>query len=261
MRRNARSWRPIASVVAAHGLRRGSRPRTGSVGIVGLGRIGQRIAEKCASLGMPVGYYGRSRRVDSPYAFHDDLLGLAAASDVLVLACAVTEHTPHIVDRDVLAMLGPDGILVNISRGAVVDEAALIDALERKTLGGAALDVFASEPHLLSFAEDEQKSAEFLSVSPNGKIPAIVDPDGPGGAPLALFESGAILLYLAEKTGRFMPTDPIERWEAMQWLMFQVGGVGPMVGQCGFSTNSPEKSMRTSGRATATRQRQRACWA
>jgi len=104
---------------------------------------------------MPVGYYGRSRRVDSPYAFHDDLLGLAAASDVLVLACAVTEHTPHIVDRDVLAMLGPDGILVNISRGAVVDEAALIDALERKTLGGAALDVFASEPdfdpRLLSF--------------------------------------------------------------------------------------------------------------
>ena len=113
----------------------------------------------------------------------------------------------------------------------------------------------------LPFAEDEQKSAEFLSVSPNGKIPAIVDPDGPGGAPLALFESGAILLYLAEKTGRFMPTDPIERWEAMQWLMFQVGGVGPMVGQFGFSTNSPAKTMRTSGRATATRRRQRACWA
>jgi len=90
------------------------------------------------------------------------------------------------------------------------------------------------EAHLVSFAEDEQKSAEFLSVNPNGKIPAIVDPDGPGGAPLALFESGAILLYLAEKTGRFMPTDPIERWEAMQWLMFQVGGVGPMVGQFGF---------------------------
>lgn len=90
------------------------------------------------------------------------------------------------------------------------------------------------EAHLVSFAEDAQKSPEFLSISPNGKIPAMVDPDGPGGKPIAIFESGAILLYLAEKTGQFMPTDPVERWEAIQWLMFQIGGVGPMVGQLGF---------------------------
>ena len=122
------------------------RVSTRRIGIVGLGRIGQRIAEKCASLGMPVGYYGRTRRAESPHAFHDSIIGLAAASDVLVLACAVTEQTRHIVDRDVLAALGPEGIVVNIARGAVVDEAALIDALQRKTLGGAALDVFASEP-------------------------------------------------------------------------------------------------------------------
>lgn len=90
------------------------------------------------------------------------------------------------------------------------------------------------EAHLVPFAEDAQKSPEFLSVSPNGKIPAILDPDGPGGAPFALSESGAILLYVAEKTGLLMPTDPVERWEAMQWLMFQMGGVGPMFGQLGF---------------------------
>ncbi|MCW2367632.1 GST-like protein [Sphingobium sp. B7D2B] len=90
------------------------------------------------------------------------------------------------------------------------------------------------EAHLVAFSTDEQKSPEFLSISPNGKIPAIVDPSGPGGAPIALFESGAILLYLAEKTGQFMPTDASGRWEALQWLMFQVGGVGPTVGQLGF---------------------------
>jgi GST-like protein len=90
------------------------------------------------------------------------------------------------------------------------------------------------EAHPVSFSEDAQKSEEFLTVNPNGKIPAIVDPQGPGGAPLAVFESGAILLYLAEKTGQFMPTDPVERWEAIQWLMFQMGGVGPTVGQLGF---------------------------
>ena len=90
------------------------------------------------------------------------------------------------------------------------------------------------EAHLVSFGEDAQKTPEFLSINPNGKIPAIVDPDGPGGKPIAIFESGAILLYLAQKTGQFMPTDPVERWEAIQWLMFQMGGVGPMVGQLGF---------------------------
>ena len=92
----------------------------------------------------------------------------------------------------------------------------------------------AYEPHLVDFAKDDQKTPEFESLNPNGKIPAILDPDGPGGTPLALFESGAILLYLAEKTGQFLPSDPVARLEAIQWVMFQMGGVGPMFGQMGF---------------------------
>ncbi len=90
------------------------------------------------------------------------------------------------------------------------------------------------EPHLVDFATDDQKSAEFVSLNPNGKIPAMIDPDGPGGEPIGLFESGAILLYLADKTGKFIPADPAGRWHAIQWVMFQMGGVGPMFGQLGF---------------------------
>ena len=90
------------------------------------------------------------------------------------------------------------------------------------------------EPHLVRFDRNEQLSPEFLSVNPNNKIPVILDPQGPGGKPLVLFESGAILVYLAEKTGRFMPTDPAGRYHTLQWLMFQMGGVGPMFGQLGF---------------------------
>jgi GST-like protein len=90
------------------------------------------------------------------------------------------------------------------------------------------------EVHRVDFEQQDQMSPEFLSLNPNNKIPAILDPDGPGGRPLALFESGAILLYLAEKTGRFLPADPARRWHAVQWLMFQMGGVGPMFGQVGF---------------------------
>ncbi len=90
------------------------------------------------------------------------------------------------------------------------------------------------EPHLVSFERNEQTSPEFLSLNPNNKIPAILDPEGPGGQPLALFESGAILLYLAEKTGRFLPADPAARYQTIQWLMFQMGGIGPMFGQLGF---------------------------
>ena len=90
------------------------------------------------------------------------------------------------------------------------------------------------EPHPVDFATDEQHSPEFESLNPNGKIPAILDPNGPGGQPLALFESGAILLYLAEKTGKFLPADPVLRLQAIQWVMFQMGGVGPMFGQLGF---------------------------
>jgi GST-like protein len=90
------------------------------------------------------------------------------------------------------------------------------------------------EPHLVDFDKDDQKTPEFLSLNPNGKIPAIIDPDGPGGKPLGLFESGAILQYLAEKTGRLIPVDAARRWEAIQWLHFQMGGVGPMFGQLGY---------------------------
>jgi GST-like protein len=90
------------------------------------------------------------------------------------------------------------------------------------------------EPHLVSFDRNDQLSPEFLSLNPNNKIPAVLDPNGPGGRPLALFESGAILVYLAEKTGRLLPTDPAARYQALQWLMFQMGGVGPMFGQLGF---------------------------
>ena len=90
------------------------------------------------------------------------------------------------------------------------------------------------EPHRVDFEKKEQLSPEFLSISPNNKIPAILDPNGPGGMPLALFESGAILIYLAEKTGRFMPQDAAGRYQAIQWLMFQMGGIGPMFGQVGF---------------------------
>jgi GSH-dependent disulfide-bond oxidoreductase len=90
------------------------------------------------------------------------------------------------------------------------------------------------EPHLVSFETNDQMSPEFLALNPNNKIPAIIDPDGPDGRPLALFESGAILWYLAEKTGRLVPLDPSARYETLQWLMFQMGGVGPMFGQVGF---------------------------
>jgi GST-like protein len=92
----------------------------------------------------------------------------------------------------------------------------------------------AYEVHKVSFDSNDQLTPEFISLSANNKIPAILDPDGPGGKPLPLFESGAILLYLAEKTGKLLPTDPALRYEAIQWLMFQMGGVGPMFGQVGF---------------------------
>jgi GST-like protein len=92
----------------------------------------------------------------------------------------------------------------------------------------------AYEPHLVDFGRNDQLSPEFLAINPNNKIPAIVDPNGPGGKPLTLFESGAILLYLAEKTGQFIPQDAAGRYETLQWVFWQVGGVGPMFGQVGF---------------------------
>jgi GST-like protein len=90
------------------------------------------------------------------------------------------------------------------------------------------------EAHLVDIGKNESWTPEFLSLNPNGKIPAIIDPNGPGGAPLGLFESGAILLYLAEKTGRLLPKDPARRYETIQWVFFQMAFIGPMFGQVGY---------------------------
>lgn len=90
------------------------------------------------------------------------------------------------------------------------------------------------EPHLVSFDNNDQLSPEFLSLNPNNKIPAIIDPNGPDNQPLALFESGAILLYLANKTKQLIPENMAGRYQTIQWLMFQMGGIGPMFGQVGF---------------------------
>ncbi len=98
------------------------------------------------------------------------------------------------------------------------------------------------ELHRVDFATREQKSPEFTSLNPNQRIPAIIDPNGPDGEAFPLWESGAILIYLAEKTGRLMPTEPVRRYETLQWLMFQMGNVGPMVGQVGvFNRFEKEK--------------------
>ncbi len=92
----------------------------------------------------------------------------------------------------------------------------------------------AYEAHRIDIGVGDQHSAAFRSLNPNGKIPAIIDPDGPDGRPLGLFESGAILLYLADKSGRFISSDPRLRWQTIQWLMFQMAAIGPMFGQVGY---------------------------
>ncbi|QQR37228.1 glutathione S-transferase N-terminal domain-containing protein [Devosia oryziradicis] len=90
------------------------------------------------------------------------------------------------------------------------------------------------EAHPVNITQNESWTTEFLSLNPNGKIPAIIDPNGPGGAPLALFESGAILIYLADKAGKFLSADPARRYQTIQWVMFQMAAIGPMFGQVGF---------------------------
>jgi GST-like protein len=92
----------------------------------------------------------------------------------------------------------------------------------------------AYEAHAVNITENQSWTPEFLSLNPNGKIPAIIDPNGPGGAPLGLFESGAILIYLAEKSGKFLSSDPARRYQTIQWVMFQMAAIGPMFGQVGF---------------------------
>ena len=113
----------------------------------------------------------------------------------------------------------------------------MIDLYSAATPNGQKIHIMLEETGLdyrvvwIDIDKGEQFDPDFLKISPNNKIPAIVDHDGPGGQPLSLFESGAILLYLAEKTGRFLPTEPTGRWETLQWLMWQMGGFGPMLGQ------------------------------
>ena len=97
------------------------------------------------------------------------------------------------------------------------------------------------EVHPINIGQGDQHKPEYLSINPNNKIPAIVDPDGPGGKPLTLFESGAILMYLAEKSGKLWPADLAERYTVIQWLMFQMGGIGPMFGQANYFYRLQEK--------------------
>ena len=105
------------------------------------------------------------------------------------------------------------------------------------------------EVHLVDFNKDDQKTPEFLSLNPNGKIPAILDPNGPDGKPLGLFESGAILQYLAEKTGKLLPTDAARRYQTIQWVHFQIGGIGPMFGQVGYFHKFAGKDIRGNSQA------------
>jgi len=119
-----------------------------TIGIVGLGRIGSRAAGLAQGIGMKVLYHGRRPRPDVAYPFVADLLDLAQQADVLVLSCPASDETRNLVGKAVLERLGPSGYLINVSRGSVVDEAALLDALEHRTIAGAGMDVFASEPNL-----------------------------------------------------------------------------------------------------------------
>lgn len=97
------------------------------------------------------------------------------------------------------------------------------------------------EVHPIDLAKGDQLKPEYLAINPNNKIPAIIDSEGPGGKPFKLFESGAILMYLAEKTGKFLPQEMAKRYEVIQWLMFQMGGVGPMFGQANYFYRLEEK--------------------
>ncbi len=113
----------------------------------------------------------------------------------------------------------------------------MIDLYSWKTSNGKKASIMLEECaleyniHPINIGKDDQFTAEYLAINPNGKIPAIIDQDGPGGQPYTVFESGAILMYLAEKTGKFMPTEVAARYEVIQWLMFQMGGIGPIFGQ------------------------------
>ena len=129
-------------------LRLGTRVNGKRLGIVGLGRIGKAVARRAAAFDMRIGYHGRSRQDGVAYDYYDTPTGLATASDVLVLTCPGGPETQNLVSTEVLDALGPSGFLVNIARGSVVDEPALIAALSQKRIAGAALDVFPKEPNV-----------------------------------------------------------------------------------------------------------------
>lgn len=117
----------------------------------------------------------------------------------------------------------------------------------------------AYEAHKVSFDNDDQLSPEFISLSANNKIPAILDPNGPGGQPLPLFESGAILQYLAEKSGQLLSQDPAQRYQTLQWLMFQMAVSGRCSARSGSSTSLPARNMKTSARGTVMSTNPSAC--
>ena len=119
-----------------------------TMGILGLGRIGKQIAKRAQAFGLDVVYHGRKPQDDAPYLYYPTLVGMAKACDILMVAAPGGASTRHLVDRDVLAALGPDGVLVNIARGSLVDEAALIEALRTGAILAAGLDVFENEPHV-----------------------------------------------------------------------------------------------------------------
>jgi lactate dehydrogenase-like 2-hydroxyacid dehydrogenase len=133
------------------------------LGILGLGAIGTRIASRAAAFDMEIGYHNRSRRPEQPYAYHDSLGGLAEWADVLVVALRASSETRHVVDAGILRALGPQGHLINISRGIAVDEAALCEALETGVIAGAGLDVYENEPHV----SDRLKAIDKVVLTPH----------------------------------------------------------------------------------------------
>ena len=149
--------------------------------------------------------------MDNQFIF--DLKSRFTMSDLTAFPIAAKWPAQHPERLQLYSLPTPNGVKISI----VLEETGL-----------------AYEPHLVSFDTNDQLSPEFLSLNPNNKIPAIIDPNGPDGKPLPLFESGAILLYLAEKTGQLLPKDAAGRYETIQWVMFQMGGIGPMFGQVGF---------------------------
>ncbi len=164
------------------------------LGIVGLGAIGRAIAARAAAFRMTVRYCGPRRKADVPYEFVADPVALARASDFLVLACKGGAQTRHLVSAAVIDALGPAGTLINVARGSVVDETALIAALREKRLGFAALDVFDNEPHV---------AAELLAL-PN----VIVQPHHAGGTIEAREAAGRLVIdnMVAKLEGRPLPT-------------------------------------------------------